>query len=307
MHQERGQFGLAVYHDFLYAFGGYGHRAEVTNTVEVYDPATDTWTFKAPPPPLVGTTGSGSWVQAATVGDKIYVFTNVNELDRGRFSIPAPGSVRVYDPATDQWSDLGRMPTARGDFSIGVVNNTIYVVGGWRTTQDTILDGERGWESLTLVEAYDPATNSWTTKAPMLHPRAGFGVGVVNGTLYVVGGGSHCYPGCYSGAVEAYDPATNAWTSKAKMLTPRDKVGVGVLNGIIYAIGGDDGVGPLAGYGIISTVEAFDPSTNTWSPSPPTSTLKSLGPGIGTVRDILFAVGGAVYDGAIATVEAFKF
>ena len=51
-----------------------------------------------------------------------------------------------------------------------VVNGILYAVGGW--------DG--GYHD--TVYAYDPATNTWTTKAPMPTPKRTL-VGVVNGLL----------------------------------------------------------------------------------------------------------------------------
>jgi hypothetical protein len=40
-----------------------------------------------------------------------------------------------------------------------------------------------------VVQMYDPASNSWTTQAPMIAERAEFGVGVIgNALLYAVGG-----------------------------------------------------------------------------------------------------------------------
>src|SRR5207249_945974 len=82
---------------------------------------------------------------------------------------------------------------------VGVVNGVLYAVGG--------TDGSG---SMATVEAYDPVTNRWTTKAPMPTPRTELGVGVVNGVLYAVGGD-------YLGTVEAFDPVTNSWTTKAAM------------------------------------------------------------------------------------------
>ena len=41
---------------------------------------------------------------------------------------------------------------------------------------------------LSTVEAYDPATNTWTTDASMPTARDGLGAGVINGKLYAVGG-----------------------------------------------------------------------------------------------------------------------
>jgi hypothetical protein len=41
---------------------------------------------------------------------------------------------------------------------------------------------------LNTLEAYDPATNTWTSEAPMPTAREFLAAGVVNGVLYAVGG-----------------------------------------------------------------------------------------------------------------------
>ena len=71
------------------------------------------------------------------------------------------------------------MPTQREAFGIGVVDGVLYAVGGY---------GCGSSFSVSAVEAYDPVSDTWTTKASMLTPREGLGVGVVGGVLYAVGG-----------------------------------------------------------------------------------------------------------------------
>ena len=82
------------------------------------------------------------------------------------------------------------MPTARNP-AVGVVNGIVYAVGGWGASN-----------YLATVEAYDPATNTWTTKASMPTPRFGLAVGVVNGILYAVGG----YVANSLATLEVYQP-----------------------------------------------------------------------------------------------------
>jgi N-acetylneuraminic acid mutarotase len=69
--------------------------------------------------------------------------------------------------------------------------------------------------------------------------------------------------------VEAYDAGTNTWTTETPMPTPRTDLAVAVgSDGNIYAIGGfnslDGNNDPIA----LSTVEAYDPTTNTWTSEP---------------------------------------
>src|SRR5262249_20653718 len=54
--------------------------------------------------------------------------------------------------------------------------------------------------------------------------------------------------------------ATSPWQTEAPMLTGRGNFGVGTVNGILYAVGGFNNSG-----GALTTVEAYDPSANTWT------------------------------------------
>ena len=133
------------------------------------------------------------------------------------------------------------MPTPRLTLGVGVVNGILYAVGVYSSSG-----------LVAAVEAYDPATDTWTTKSPMPTPRNGLGVGVVDGILYAVGGGGN------SGVVatlEAYDPVADTWTTETCMPTARVGVGAGVVNGVLYAVGGENGSGSM-----LATNEAFTPT-----------------------------------------------
>src|SRR5439155_16355573 len=137
------------------------------------------------------------------------------------------------------------MPTARHGLGVGVVNGILYAVGGAANND--------GSGFLNVVEAYDPSTNTWTTKAPMPTARQGFAeVGVVNGILYAIGG----YNGAILQTVEAYNPGTDTWTTRTSMPTARYFPGVGVLNGTIYVAGGT-----ISGPDNLTTLEAYNPGT----------------------------------------------
>ncbi len=161
------------------------------------------------------------------------------------------------------WIAKAPIPTPRVGLAVGVANPFLYAVGGGMFTAGA----GGGWEYLPTVEAYDPSTNSWSSKAPMPTPRTRHTVGVVNGILYVVGGlNSQTDPSAAS-RVDAYDPVRNRWAPKAPLPTPRSGVAVGVAKGTLYVVGGW-GPGPTG------LVEAYDPITNRWTmkapmPTPP--------------------------------------
>ncbi|MHC4518454.1 MAG: Kelch repeat-containing protein, partial [Planctomycetota bacterium] len=95
----------------------------------------------------------------------------------------------------------------------------------------------------------------------------------------------------------------DAWTTKTPMPTPRCFLSTSVVDGIIYAIGGARGLSSTG----LSTVEAYDPATNTWTtksdmPTPRAALSTSV------VDGIIYAIGGCTvnqYGMALATVEAY--
>ncbi len=190
-----------------------------------------------------------------------------------------------------KWSVKAPIPTPRYGLAVGVVNGVLYAVGGDRGRGPAVTD-----RYLTLVEAYNPATNSWTTKAPMPTGRWGLAVGVVKGTLFAVGGVGRPPPGLRQmsvvlSTVEAYDPITNSWATKAPMPTPRSYLTVGVVNGILYALGGARSPYPQVG-DILSSVEAYDPSTNAWTTTAPIPTMRHNFH-VGVVNEIMYLLGTA--------------
>jgi hypothetical protein len=187
------------------------------------------------------------------------------------------------------WATKAPMPTPRYSLGVGVVNGALYAVGGTTSVTSSGTD-------ISALEAYDPVSNTWSTKAPIPTARHSFGVGVVNGLLYAVGGYAFsCL--CDVSTVEAYDPASDTWSAKAPMPTARDGLAVGVVNGVLYAAGG------FANGTYLSTVEAYDPASNTWQALPPMLTPR-YEPAAGVVDGVLYVVGGS-YFGNLSTLEAY--
>ncbi|PYP37161.1 MAG: hypothetical protein DMD48_11615 [Gemmatimonadetes bacterium] len=86
------------------------------------------------------------------------------------------------------------MPSALGPVGAAAIDGIVYV-------EHTGATGSR----LKTLLAYDPATDTWTTKAPMPMYDAPegmiyFGVVAVAGSVYAVGGSD------YRGFVKAYQP-----------------------------------------------------------------------------------------------------
>jgi N-acetylneuraminic acid mutarotase len=219
----QGYLAAAAVGGKIYAIGGFGpggDNAVHTRTVEMYDPATDTWTRKADLPFVQAA------LSASVVDGKIYAVGGA-----GKDWNPT-NLVVVYDPATDTWTRKANMPTSRFKLSTCVLDGKIYAIGGRDVTQ---VFGQ--------VEVYDPATDTWTRKAKMPAPRIGPGTGVVDGRIYAIGGGfidkSPDTNGVLNpGPVAVYDPATDTWTRETDLPEPRGWGAAVVAEGKIYAIGG---------------------------------------------------------------------
>jgi N-acetylneuraminic acid mutarotase len=80
---------------------------------------------------------------------------------------------------------------------------------------------------------------------------------VVDGKLYVLGGGNYQVSGSVSplATVEVYDPAIDKWASDTSMPTARQNLGAATVNGMLYAFGGRD-----QAYDTYATNEAFTPA-----------------------------------------------
>jgi N-acetylneuraminic acid mutarotase len=187
------------------------------------------------------------------------------------------------------------MPTTRQNAAVAVVDGIVYVIGG-----DAPPDGT----SLTTCEAYNPATNSWTTKPSMSVPRTAAGVAVVGKTIYVIGGATDTSDtvGTLLRSVEAFDTTTGTWTAKAPISAARIQLMVAALNGKIYACGGSEWPpGPEE----VATLEEYDPQADTWTVKAPMSAPRRSGSAI-ALNGMLYAIGGlGPYPVLKATVEAY--
>ena len=138
----------------------------------------------------------------------------------------------MYDPALDSWTLRRPMPTPRWSLQVAVLDGILYAIGG------EAANGTR----LATVERYDAQSDRWTALAPMLEPRAYFGVGAIGtgsaARIFAVGG---CSQECAKpfDSVLQYSVAQDTWTRLASRLPlPRFEFGAAMLHGVIYVGGG---------------------------------------------------------------------
>ncbi len=200
----------------FYVIGG-NAKGYCSSVNEAYDPATDTWATRASMP-----TARCHGAVVALNG-LIYAFGGTNTNGSIRYSV-----LEIYDPSTDEWKTGAPMPTSRHYIGAGSANGIIYAIGGWNPalTQDGTLD---------VVEAYDPARDTWTTMTSLPTPRNFPAVGVLDGLLIVVGGENEKTAVL---TVDAYDPSANSWSTIASSSTPRIHHSSVTANNSLYVFGG---------------------------------------------------------------------
>ncbi len=103
----------------FYVVGG----EDQANILEVYNPATNTWTRKARMP-LGQFAASGRWNGAGVaLGPKLHVIGGFQRDIDGK--VTQVRTHNVYDPATDTWSVKRPLPTGRA----GIVGSRVMVDG----------------------------------------------------------------------------------------------------------------------------------------------------------------------------------
>ncbi|MBN1244811.1 hypothetical protein JXA31_04380 [Candidatus Bathyarchaeota archaeon] len=209
----------------------------------------NSWTSKAPMRQARGGLG------VAVVNGKIYAIGGSTESGLNPRSIgidyKAKGWVvdtnEEYDPATDKWAFKTPMPTPRYGFAIVAYQNKLYCIGGASNFQPP--NGFYGAILTGVNEVYDPATNTWETKASMPTARIGLQANVVGDKIYLIGGDPN------RTINEVYDPATDTWETKEPMPTVASSYASAVFDNEIYVIGG---------YGSGNLNQIYNPETDKW-------------------------------------------
>lgn len=194
----------------LYIAGGWGAGGDPDAKLEIYDPASNTWTTGASSPaPLAG---AGS----AVLNGKLYSVG-------GCTTACGSTAVTVYDPSDDSWSTAADYPENVAWESCGSISGLLYCAGGTNSA------GE-----LKSAYAYDPSADSWSALPDMPETVWASSYTSANGLLLVSSGVSG---GALTNAGYAYDPDAGTWSSlpNADVATYRGGGAPG-----FYKVGGAD-------------------------------------------------------------------
>jgi len=187
-------------------------------------------------------------------------------------------SLLVASATAAGWITLAPNLDPRQEVAIAAVGGRVYLIGGIRQ------GGPVGAESAATVEAYDPATNQWTTVAPLPEALHHSGAVAFEDQIYVFGG----YRTIFFDSTDAayrYDPRSNTWTTVAPMPQRRAAHAAAVIGNRIYVVGG---AGPLT-----ASLMAYQPSAAQWTTLAPMPTAREhLAAGV--IGGKLYVAGGRI-------------
>jgi len=279
LQQARYNLGVVVVEGKIYAIGGEvrvsgSAKSYAVDTVEVYDPVTDNWTYKNSMPTSGSTSNaplpaSSSTFVVTVLGNKIYclspefnlVYDPVSDVWENKHTLPIAADfmyanvvsgkiiclisgnsvisylTMVYDPLTDNWTQKASLPDG---FSAGptVYDDKLYMIGA--QTEPKYNGLPIIGKVMPMVQVYEPEKDTWSVVAS---GGPGLCYRLFSMSTSGVYAPSMLYCLCGSASFDIYefmgfDLASSVWVSAAELPTPRTDVSVVVLNDLVYVLGG---------------------------------------------------------------------
>ncbi len=226
--------------------GGYNFSVPTRYVLstESYDPGTETWSS-------AGVLAEPRFRHSMTVLASGSVLVVGGEAGGTTTGDPARtlASAELFDPATNTWSVVGSLATARRSHAAVLLSDGRVLVAG----------GVKSNSFLSSAELFDPATKTWSPAGSMTTARAD-ATAVLRpstGQVLLVGGAT---PSSALATSEAYEPSSNSWTTGPTLLEGRfGHTATVLIDGSILVAGGFR-EGPIA------TTELLSVGSGTWLP-----------------------------------------
>jgi N-acetylneuraminic acid mutarotase len=229
MSQRRSYIAAAELGGRIYAAGGMvGETGRPLDTLQRYDPGTDTWeTLPRAPDPVRA-------AAAAALNGVLYVIGGTTPEGN-------TGAVHAYDVAAGTWEERAPLPEPRFNHAAVALGGRIYVLGGFA-------DGQEHDD----VFVYDPAADAWEEGEPLPAPNHAFGAVDFRGELWMIGGrrGEEVLDDVW-----ILDPKEGGWRQGPGMPRPMELLGAAVAGDEIHAVWE-------------STYQIYDASTGRWRQGP---------------------------------------
>ena len=229
-----------------------GTTCFMTNSAELFDPATETFVSTNP---MTDARSSHSAVLLAS-GQVLVAggYENGNDY----------GSSEIYDPTSTAWTMSNKNLTYRAYPAMTALNDgRVLLTGGGQQTR---------------VDLFDPVANTWLTLMPLLYPRWTHTASTLpNGVVLVAGGNDG---GTASYTAELYDVSANNGTGGSTLVPGTLTVGgwsaaaVELPGGSVYLAGGHNNSGGCSAS--TANAQLYDFSSNSLSAEPSLTVPRTL-------------------------------
>jgi Kelch motif/Galactose oxidase, central domain len=228
---------------FLIAGGG-GSSGAFLATIEVYDPASNT--FSAATPAM----SSARANETATLLPNGLALIAGGAVDNSTWT----ASTDLYDPMTNTITAGPSMSIAREGATAILLPNGLVLIAGGRDSTGT----------LNSTDLYDPVKNVITPGPPLIVARYDCAAALLpNGKVLIAGGFAGVVQSNPLNSTEIYDPALKQFTAGPLMSDARGAARATLLpDGLVLIAGGTDAVG------VVNTTELYDSGTNAFSAGP---------------------------------------
>lgn len=208
-------FGGAVVGDTLFVYGGnYGSAHAYAND----DQSGDLWKLDLKKPGEWQQVSGGPKLQGLALVEhrgllyRIGGFTATNRANEPEQLVSQADFARL-DPKGTTWELLPSLPEPRSSHDAAVLDDTLYVVGGWNMQGGS---KTAKWHDTVLALNLAASKLEWQTVAAPPFKRRALAVAAWHGKLYCLGGMQD--KGGPTTAVAIYDPAKNAWSEGPALL-----------------------------------------------------------------------------------------
>jgi N-acetylneuraminic acid mutarotase len=226
-----------------------------TNTAEIYNPATGTWT-------LTPNMNRDRTLHTATLllDGRVLVAAGYSD---GGFGFQA--AAEIYNPVNNTWTPAASMGTGRWQHTATLLTDgRVLVAAGENYAFCNITSC-----AIKSAEIYNPVTGAWNTSGNLNFARVAHGAELLpNGKVLVAGGLSYSNfsPAFSLASAELFDPTVEVgvWTSTGSLHDARHSfVTVRMPDGKVLVAGGGKytaGSGPV----VLNGAETYDPNSGGW-------------------------------------------
>jgi N-acetylneuraminic acid mutarotase len=259
--------------------GGIDPGGGLFDSAEIYDPATNAWTAS-------GTMNATRQNHTSTLlPDGTVLVAGGFGLDSGTTTGTYLASADIYDPATQSFTQVGPMSSARSQHTATLLQNGLVLLAAGAKGSNL-----GGW--LNTADLYDPTQKSFTpTTGNLKNARIDHTASLLPSGKVLLAGGSSSSAPLNNG--EVFNPATGTWASTANLMTTGHTLHAAALlpSGKVLVMGSSsDGTG--------GQVESYDPVTNRFT------RVKNLLAGRNYVSGTVLPTGQALVVGGRATQSA---